>query len=71
MVEPRHRLGRHHRRPADEHADAARADGRERAGGARVGRGAGRRRPARRRRAHAGAGPRDARRGRRHRRRPR
>ncbi len=42
----------------------ARADGGQRAGGARVRRGAGRRRPGRRRRADRAAGPRDARRGR-------
>ncbi len=52
-----------HRRAAHRHVHAAGADGGQRAGGRRVGRGARRRRPRRRRRADAGPRPRDAGRG--------
>ncbi len=62
MVELGDGARRADRRAAHRHVDAARAHRGQRAGGARVGRGARRWRPRRRRRADPRAGPRDARR---------
>ena len=70
MVGARHRRRRAHRRAAHRHVHAARPTAGNAIEVARVGRGAGRRRPGRRRRADPGAGPGDARRRRRRRRRP-